>query len=55
MFDGGFAMGANLPLFLPGEVDAYTDQGSAVTTSTGEIMIIPERAETGEIAAGGLY
>ena len=55
MFDGGFAMGANLPLFLPGEVDAYTDQGSAVTTSTGEVIIVPERAETGEIAAGGLY
>lgn len=55
MFDGGFAMGTNLPLFLPGEVDTYSDQGSAVTTSTGEVIIVPERAETGEIAAGGLY
>ena len=55
MFDGGFAMGTNLPLFLPGEVDAYTESGSAVTTSTGEIIIVPERADTGEIAAGGLY
>ncbi|PIE06444.1 MAG: penicillin-binding protein [Rhodobacterales bacterium] len=54
-YDGGFAMGSNLPLFLPGEVDSYTEQGSAVTTSTGEVIIVPERAETGEIAAGGLY
>jgi len=55
MFDGGFAMGTNLPLFLPGEVDTTSDQGSAVTTSTGEVIVVPDRAETGEIAAGGLY
>ena len=52
MFDGGFAMGANLPLFLPGEVAAETTQ---VQTSTGEVIIIPDKADTGSVAAGGLY
>jgi penicillin-binding protein 1A len=51
MFDGGFAMGTNLPLFLPGDVDS----GVEVTTSTGTVVIVPERANTGSVAAGGLY
>jgi penicillin-binding protein 1A len=51
MFDGGFAMGSNLPLFLPGEVDS----GVEVTTSTGNVVVVPERAESGSVAAGGLY
>jgi penicillin-binding protein 1A len=53
MFDGGFAMGANLPLFLPGEVGG--GDTTEVQTSDGEIVIIPERADTGSVAAGGLY
>jgi len=52
MFDGGFAMGANLPLFLPGEVDTG---GTQVQTSTGEVVVIPDKADTGTVAAGGLY
>ncbi len=51
MFDGGFAMGSNLPLFLPGEMET----GTEVTTSTGTVVIVPERADTGSVAAGGLY
>jgi penicillin-binding protein 1A len=53
MFDGGFAMGANLPLFLPGEV--VGGGTTEVQTSTGEVVIIPDRADTGSVAAGGLY
>ncbi|OIP83053.1 MAG: penicillin-binding protein [Rhodobacterales bacterium CG2_30_65_12] len=53
MFDGGFAMGANLPLFLPGEVPG--EGTTEVQTSTGDVVVIPERASTGTVAAGGLY
>ncbi|GKY88022.1 penicillin-binding protein 1A [Sinisalibacter aestuarii] len=53
MFDGGFAMGANLPLFLPGEIDG--GDTTEVQTSTGEVVVIPERADSGQVAAGGLY
>ncbi|MCB1339119.1 MAG: PBP1A family penicillin-binding protein [Maritimibacter sp.] len=55
MFDGGFAMGSNLPLFLPGEVDSFGGDGDAGVSSTGDIAAPPERAETGSVAAGGLY
>ncbi len=51
MFDGGFAMGANLPLFAPGEAD----QGQQVRTSTGEVTTIPRRATFGSLSSGGLY
>ena len=50
--DGGFAMGANLPLFAQGE----TDSGStAITTSTGQKKVIPKKADFGTLSAGGLY
>jgi penicillin-binding protein 1A len=49
-FDGGFAMGANLPLFLPGETDA-TDR---VQTPTG-VAKIPGKASFGSLSSGGLY
>ncbi|MGR3756024.1 MAG: penicillin-binding protein 1A [Tranquillimonas sp.] len=52
-YDGGFAMGSNLPLFAPGE----TDTGEAsVTTSTGQVKTIPKNKATfGTLSSGGLY
>ena len=51
MFDGGFAMGANLPLFSrEGET-----VNSEVTTSEGDVIIIPKKADFGTISSGGLY
>ena len=52
--DGGFAMGANLPLFAYGETDG-SEGGETVTTSTGETRIIPKKADFGTISSGGLY
>ncbi len=54
MFDGGFAMGSNLPLFLPGGAESGSGT-QQVTTSTGEVVIVPNRADSGSVAAGGLY
>ncbi len=51
-FDGGFAMGSNLPMFGLGESDGA---GLAVTTSSGERAVIPPRANFGTISSGGLY
>ena len=51
MFDGGFAMGSNLPLF--DEVQQNT--GTQVTTSTGETTVVGPKASFGTISSGGLY
>ncbi len=51
-YDGGFAMASNLPLFTPDELGR---QDSTVTTSTGETVVVPERADFGSISSGGLY
>lgn len=51
--DGGFAMGANLPLFEPGQSD---DRNQTVTTSTGQRKVIPkQKTDFGTLSAGGLY
>lgn len=50
MFDGGFAMSADLPLF--DEVPASTKQ---VTTSTGETATVGPNASFGTLSTGGLY
>ncbi|MCU0911824.1 MAG: PBP1A family penicillin-binding protein [Rhodobacteraceae bacterium] len=52
-FDGGFAMGSNLPLFGAGETDAA--DGTAITTSSGQRAVIPPRANFGTVSSGGLY
>ena len=52
MVDGGFAMGANLPLFTPGD---NTSGDAAMTTSTGETKVIPGKANFGTVSSGGLY
>ncbi|MDA5094704.1 PBP1A family penicillin-binding protein [Aliiroseovarius sp. KMU-50] len=51
MFDGGFAMGSNLPLFAPTE----NNQGSVVTTSTGTKVVVPDKADFGSLSSGGQY
>ena len=60
MFDGGFAMGSNLPLFLYGEGEGegetvQPDTGEEVVTSDGEVVVIPEKADFGSLSSGGLY
>ena len=51
--DGGFAMGQNLPLFAYGEQGG--DEGTAITTSTGQTRVIPKKADFGTLSSGGLY
>ena len=51
ILDGGFAMGANLPLFSRGE----TETATTVTTSSGEVRQIPKKADFGTMSSGGLY
>jgi penicillin-binding protein 1A len=53
MFDGGFAMGSDLPLYTPGET--IQDEGTQVRTSTGETVVVPPRADFGSLSSGGLY
>ena len=55
--DGGFAMGSNLPLFAPGENDPRNGGSDTqqVTTSTGEVKTIPNKATFGTVNSGGLY
>ena len=50
MFDGGFAMGADLPLF-----DEVPRSQRQVTTSTGETATVGEKATFGTLSSGGLY
>lgn len=50
--DGGFAMGANLPLYSR---DEALDPGTEVVTSTGQKATLPKRAGFGTISSGGLY
>ena len=50
-FDGGFAMGSNLPLF--DEVD--TEVVTEVITSTGESTVVTPSASFGTLSSGGLY
>ena len=53
MFDGGFAMGSNLPLYTPGET--LQDEGTQVRTATGDTVVVPRRADFGSLSSGGLY
>jgi len=50
MFDGGFAMGADLPLF-----EEAASGGRQVTTSTGKKAIVAPKASFGSLSSGGLY
>jgi penicillin-binding protein 1A len=53
LIDGGFAMGANLPLFAQGETDGGGDD--TVVTSDGQTKIVPKKADFGTLSSGGLY
>ncbi|MEM8578967.1 MAG: PBP1A family penicillin-binding protein [Pseudomonadota bacterium] len=48
-FDGGFAMGADLPLFQEAQ------SATQVTTSTGSQAIVGPKAGFGTLSSGGLY
>ncbi len=51
-FDGGFAMGSNLPLFA----EAERAVGQQVRDATGATVVIPQRKATfGTLSSGGLY
>ena len=49
-FDGGFAMGADLPLF-----EEVATGGREVTTSTGRKAVVGPKASFGSLSSGGLY
>ncbi len=49
VFDGGFAMGANLPLFEEAE------RTRTVTTSDGNSVTLGGKASFGTVSSGGLY
>ncbi len=49
-FDGGFAMGSNLPLF-----QEVLESGRQVTTSSGETATVGPKADFGTVSSGGLY
>ncbi len=50
-FDGGFAMGSNLPLYSRGEAESTQE----ITTSTGEKKTLGGKASFGTLSSGGLY
>ncbi|MFT6674046.1 MAG: penicillin-binding protein 1A [Sulfitobacter sp.] len=49
-FDGGFAMGADLPM-----IEDIGDSGREVTTSTGKKAVVGPKASFGTLSSGGLY
>lgn len=49
-YDGGFAMGSNLPLFE----EVHSD-GRKVTTSSGGTAVVGPKANFGTVSSGGLY
>lgn len=56
LIDGGFAMGANLPLFAAGEVDTgFVEETDTVVTSDGQTKEVPKKADFGTVSTGGLY
>ena len=49
-YDGGFAMGSNLPL-----VKEIQESSQEVTTSTGQKAVVGPKASFGSVSSGGLY
>ncbi|MBT8476312.1 MAG: PBP1A family penicillin-binding protein [Alphaproteobacteria bacterium] len=56
-FDGGFAMGSNLPIFIPGQEGDVPvgDSTTTVRTVTGDVVQVPTNRDLGTISSGGLY
>ncbi len=54
LVDGGFGMGSNLPLFDYGETGGG-DGADTLTTSSGERVLVPDKADFGTVTSGGLY
>ncbi|WP_271947544.1 penicillin-binding protein 1A [Ruegeria faecimaris] len=50
IYDGGFAMGSDLPLF-----EEVNSSGRQVTTSTGDTITVGPNASQGDLQGGGLY
>ena len=50
MFDGGFAMAADLPL-----IEEVLNSGRVVTTSDGDTATVGPKASFGTLSSGGLY
>ena len=53
MYDGGFAMGSNLPTYTREET--RLPPGTVVETADGQRIQVPDRATTSQISSGGLY
>ena len=49
-YDGGFAMGSNLPL-----IEEVQEAGREVTTATGGTAVVGPKASFGTLSSGGLY
>ncbi|MBK0328355.1 PBP1A family penicillin-binding protein [Rhodobacteraceae bacterium F11138] len=49
-YDGGFAMGSNLPL-----IEEVVSSGRQVRTSTGGTAVVGPKANFGTVSSGGLY
>jgi penicillin-binding protein 1A len=55
-FDGGFAMGSNLPLFQRDDGTAVVGENTeTVTTEDGKTVLVPAEKNLGTISSGGLY
>ncbi|MEL7460870.1 MAG: PBP1A family penicillin-binding protein [Pseudomonadota bacterium] len=52
-FDGGFAMGADLPLFTAESLEL--PEGTLVESADGTVITVPRKATFGELSSGGLY
>ena len=55
ILDGGFAMGSNLNLILRGDENTDLEPSEEIITSNGEIIVVPKKASSGTLNAGGLY
>ena len=54
-YDGGFHMGANLPLYTRNDAPGAGGSPTSVQTSDGQVKQLPGKANFGSMSAGGLY